>query len=145
MCAERITAIDRCLPNNPCLPQREDRLPSLGLGRFFWIRLAGLSLRFKTPSSIAHEYICRKTDIAVRAARSLPLDTLKIDRTFISHIDTDTADEAIVRAILAMARSLDLKVVAEGVESQYQLDVLRRHGCQMAQGYYFSRPIDAVR
>jgi len=102
-------------------------------------------LRFKTPSSIAHEYIFRKTDIAVRAARSLPLDTLKIDRTFISHIDTDTADEAIVRAILAMARSLDLKVVAEGVESQYQLDVLRRHGCQMAQGYYFSRPIDAVR
>ena len=77
--------------------------------------------------------------------KRLPLDTLKIDRTFISHIDTDTADEAIVGAILAMARSLELKVVAEGVESQYQLDVLRRHGCQMAQGYYFSRPIDAVR
>jgi len=77
--------------------------------------------------------------------KRLPLDTLKIDRTFISNIDTDAADEAIVSAILAMARSLGLKVVAEGVESQYQLDVLQRYGCQMAQGYYFSRPIDAAR
>lgn len=77
--------------------------------------------------------------------KRLPLDTLKIDRGFISHIDTDSADEAIVSAILAMARSLDLRVVAEGVESQYQLDVLQRHGCQMAQGFYFSRPIEATR
>lgn len=77
--------------------------------------------------------------------KRLPLDVLKIDRSFIAHIDTDAADEAIVSAILAMARSLDLKVVAEGVESPDQLEALQRHGCQMAQGFHFSRPMDATR
>lgn len=76
--------------------------------------------------------------------KHLPLDTLKIDRSFISNVDTNSADEAIVSAILAMARSLGLKVVAEGVEKQAQLDVLQKHGCEMAQGYYFSRPVPAT-
>jgi EAL domain-containing protein (putative c-di-GMP-specific phosphodiesterase class I) len=75
--------------------------------------------------------------------KHLPLDTLKIDRSFISQVDTNSADEAIVSAILAMARSLSLKVVAEGVETASQLAVLERHGCQMAQGYYFGRPLPA--
>jgi EAL domain-containing protein (putative c-di-GMP-specific phosphodiesterase class I) len=75
--------------------------------------------------------------------KHLPLDTLKIDRSFVSHVDTNSADEAIVSAILAMARSLGLKVVAEGVETKNQLAVLERHGCQMAQGYYFGRPVPA--
>jgi diguanylate cyclase (GGDEF)-like protein len=77
--------------------------------------------------------------------KHLPLDTLKIDGSFIANVHTNSTDEAIVSAILAMARSLGLNVVAEGVESQDQLAVLARHGCQMAQGYYFSRAMSADR
>jgi len=74
---------------------------------------------------------------------NLPIDTLKIDRSFISRINSSVADEAIVSAILAMARSLHLRVVAEGVETVEQLDALGRHGCEIAQGFYFSRPVPA--
>ena len=75
--------------------------------------------------------------------RELPVDTLKIDRSFVNHVDDNPADEAIVRAILAMAESLGLRVVAEGVETAAQLDVLRKHGCQVAQGFFFGRPLPA--
>jgi EAL domain-containing protein (putative c-di-GMP-specific phosphodiesterase class I) len=75
--------------------------------------------------------------------KHLPIDTLKIDRSFINHIDTNTADETIVSAVLAMAHSLGLKVTAEGVETAAQLEVLRRHGCETAQGYHFSKPLSA--
>lgn len=75
--------------------------------------------------------------------RELPIDTLKIDRSFINHVDENPADQAIVSAILAMARSLGLRVVAEGVETAAQLDVLNRHGCEVAQGFFFSRPLPA--
>jgi len=75
--------------------------------------------------------------------KQLPVDTLKIDRSFIRHLDTNGSDEAIVRAILALARNLRLRVVAEGVETPAQLQVLGRHGCEVAQGYYFSRPLPA--
>src|SRR4026209_2503851 len=73
--------------------------------------------------------------------RHLPIDTLKIDRSFIDQIDTNAADESIVDAILAMARSLRLKAVAEGVETKAQLEVLNKLGCNFAQGYFFSRPL----
>jgi EAL domain-containing protein (putative c-di-GMP-specific phosphodiesterase class I)/DNA-binding LytR/AlgR family response regulator len=76
--------------------------------------------------------------------KQLPVDTLKIDRSFISHLDTDSSDEAIVGAILTLARNLGLHVVAEGVETLAQLQVLGRHGCEVAQGYYFSRPLPAA-
>jgi predicted signal transduction protein with EAL and GGDEF domain len=75
--------------------------------------------------------------------RELPIDTLKIDRSFINHLDQDPADQAIVCAILAMAKSLGLRVVAEGVETAAQLEVLSRNGCEVAQGFYFSRPLPA--
>lgn len=75
--------------------------------------------------------------------RQLPVDTLKVDRSFVEHVDQNPTDEAIVRAILAMAGTLGLRVVAEGVETASQLDVLRRLGCQVAQGFYFSRPLPA--
>nr|WP_298720458.1 bifunctional diguanylate cyclase/phosphodiesterase [uncultured Steroidobacter sp.] len=75
--------------------------------------------------------------------KHLPIDILKIDCSFVANVHTSSTDEAIVGAILAMARSLGLKVIAEGVESQSQLDVLSRHGCQMAQGYFFSYPLPA--
>lgn len=75
--------------------------------------------------------------------RELPIDTLKIDRSFINHVDENPADQAIVGAILAMAKSLGLRVVAEGVETAAQLQVLSRHGCEIAQGFFFSRPLPA--
>lgn len=77
--------------------------------------------------------------------RHLPIDTLKIDRSFISQIHINPADEAIVSAILAMAHCLGLEVTAEGVETAAQLEVLRRLGCEVAQGFLFSRPLTAER
>jgi EAL domain-containing protein (putative c-di-GMP-specific phosphodiesterase class I) len=75
--------------------------------------------------------------------KQLPVDTLKIDRSFIRQLDTNGSDEAIVAAILALARSLGLEVVAEGVETPGQLQILAHHGCEVAQGFYFSRPLPA--
>jgi EAL domain-containing protein (putative c-di-GMP-specific phosphodiesterase class I) len=72
----------------------------------------------------------------------LPIDVLKIDRSFITPLGTDQAN-AIVRAIVAMAHSLSLRVVAEGVETMQQLSVLRVLGCDVAQGYYYSQPLPA--
>jgi EAL domain-containing protein (putative c-di-GMP-specific phosphodiesterase class I)/CheY-like chemotaxis protein len=80
---------------------------------------------------------------SLSSLKQLPVDTLKIDRSFINHLDTNSSDEAIVGAILALARNLGLHVVAEGVETLAQLQVLGRHGCEIAQGFYFSRPLPA--
>ncbi len=73
--------------------------------------------------------------------KRLPVDWLKVDRSFVEGVDRDASDEAIVHAIVGMARSLDLTVVAEGVERAGQLAVLRSLGCDMAQGFYFSKPV----
>jgi diguanylate cyclase (GGDEF)-like protein len=73
--------------------------------------------------------------------RTLPLDELKIDRSFISHIQSEDGDRAIVRAVLDLARSLDLDVVAEGVEDQETWTMLRDLGCATSQGFYLSRPM----
>jgi diguanylate cyclase (GGDEF)-like protein len=73
--------------------------------------------------------------------KRLPIDALKIDRTFTQGIPSDPNDMAISTTIIAMARSLKLNVVAEGVETREQVDFLRRHGCNAAQGYFFSRPL----
>lgn len=72
--------------------------------------------------------------------RHLPVDTLKIDRSFVAEITGRTTEVPIVSAIVAMGRSLGLRVVAEGVETPVQVDVLRRLGCDLAQGFLFSRP-----
>jgi len=73
--------------------------------------------------------------------KRFPINTLKIDRSFINDICTDPDDAAIVTAIIAMAKSLNLDIVAEGVETQAQLDFLERKSCNLAQGFYFSEAI----
>jgi len=73
--------------------------------------------------------------------KKLPLDYLKIDRTFIKEIVADDNDKAIVKAVIAMAHNLNLCVTAEGVETQEQLSFLVDNACNSVQGYMFSRPI----
>ena len=74
--------------------------------------------------------------------RQLPIDHLKIDRSFISGDDCNGESQEIVKSIIALARSLGLTVIAEGVEHQDQLDKLRFADCDKAQGFMFSRPVD---
>jgi diguanylate cyclase (GGDEF)-like protein len=75
--------------------------------------------------------------------KSFPIDTLKIDRSFIREISEHTSDAAIVRAIIGLAHNLRLRVVAEGVETKQQVEFLRSLESDEYQGYYFSRPIPA--
>jgi diguanylate cyclase (GGDEF)-like protein/PAS domain S-box-containing protein len=77
--------------------------------------------------------------------KRLPIDTLKIDKEFVGDITTDPDDEAITATIITMAHSLGLDVVAEGVESQEQLDYLREQRCDEVQGNFVSLPIDGDR
>jgi diguanylate cyclase (GGDEF)-like protein len=76
--------------------------------------------------------------------RRFPIDKLKIDRVFINEIVSRPEDASIVRAIVSLAHSLRLKVVAEGVETPAQLDFLKSTGCDEYQGYHFSRPLPAA-
>jgi diguanylate cyclase (GGDEF)-like protein/PAS domain S-box-containing protein len=73
--------------------------------------------------------------------KHLPIDRLKIDRSFVRDIPGDSNDVAIVKAIAAMSHTLGLKITAEGVEEEAQLLVLRRLGCEESQGFWFSRPL----
>jgi diguanylate cyclase (GGDEF)-like protein len=75
--------------------------------------------------------------------RQFPVDTLKIDRSFVQDLQTSNDDAAICAAIIAMARELKLKVIAEGVETAEQMEFLRRHRCDQIQGYLVSEPIPA--
>ncbi|MBC7631729.1 EAL domain-containing protein, partial [Aeromicrobium sp.] len=75
--------------------------------------------------------------------KRLPVTTLKIAREFVSGLGVDPHDSAIVAAIIALARALDLHVIAEGVETPYQLEELRRLGCDAAQGYLWTPPLPA--
>lgn len=75
--------------------------------------------------------------------KRFPFDFLKIDRAFVTHITQNPEDAAIAKAVIALAHQLKLKTVAEGVETEGQLNYLRQHGCDEMQGFYFSRPLPA--
>jgi EAL domain-containing protein (putative c-di-GMP-specific phosphodiesterase class I) len=75
--------------------------------------------------------------------KAFPLDALKIDRSFIAGILMDRKTAALTEAIVAMSRTLNLKVVAEGIENVRQLEYLRELGCTIVQGFYFSQAVPA--
>ncbi len=76
--------------------------------------------------------------------RKFPIDALKIDQSFVGQITAAGDDASIVTAVISMAQSLRLRVVAEGVETLGQLEFLQAQKCDEAQGYYFSRPVPAL-
>ena len=76
--------------------------------------------------------------------KRFPIDTLKIDREFIRDIATDPDDAAITRAVISLGQSMNLNVIAEGVETEAQLHYLAEHGCNQIQGYYISEPMPAA-
>jgi diguanylate cyclase (GGDEF)-like protein len=80
---------------------------------------------------------------ALSRLRTLPFDTLKVDKVFVDELAAANPGSTLAESILDMARVLGLKVIAEGVETSSQADYLRRRGCDFAQGYLFSRPVEA--
>lgn len=75
--------------------------------------------------------------------RHFPIDTLKIDRSFVRDVVADPHNAAVTNAIISLAKSLELKITAEGVETQDQFEYIKSQGCNEIQGYYFSRPVPA--
>lgn len=73
--------------------------------------------------------------------KQLPLHTLKIDQSFVRDLGQDPDDETLVRTIIAMAHNLNLKVVAEGVETKIQYDYVKHYGCDTVQGFLFGQPV----
>ena len=74
---------------------------------------------------------------------AMPIDVLKMDRAFIRNIEHDEKDIQLVALILGIAKSLKIPVIAEGVETEEQMKLLKDLGCALVQGYYFSRPLHA--
>ncbi|MGO4376005.1 EAL domain-containing protein, partial [Paenibacillus sp. MCAF20] len=75
--------------------------------------------------------------------KNFPIDRLKIDRSFVRDIQQDPSDAEIVAAIIAMAHNLNIQVIAEGVETEAQMEFLRKHNCDEMQGYFWSPPVSS--
>ena len=73
--------------------------------------------------------------------KRFPIDTLKIDRSYVDGLGSDAGDTAIVHATIAFAKSLNLNITAEGIENAEQLTLLKNLGCELGQGYHFSKPL----
>ena len=80
---------------------------------------------------------------SLRGLRQFPVDALKIDRSLVREMQTDRAASDIVELITAMAHKMNLKAIAEGIETARQLERLLELGCEFGQGYYFSQPMEA--
>ncbi len=80
---------------------------------------------------------------SLRYLTQLPVDTLKIDRAFVSQATTDTRNQIIAESVIALSNLLDLKAIAEGIETEQQLEWLKGHGCELGQGFLFSPPLPA--
>ena len=81
---------------------------------------------------------------SLKYLKHFPLDTLKIDTSFVRDLITSTTDQSIVKAIITLAHNFNLKVIAEGVESREQLDYLRECGCEAVQGYFICPPVNSI-
>ena len=100
------------------------------------------SLRALSDSGVAITFGDFGTGYAsLRYLRTFPVTRLKIDRSFVEGIGKRGSDEAIARAVIGLARNLDLKVIAEGVETASQAEFLTHHGCDSAQGPFFAEPL----
>ena len=77
---------------------------------------------------------------SLETLRSFPFDKIKLDKAFVEGIEQDRQSKAIVRAVLALGKSLDIPVLAEGIETDEQMSVLRMEGCDEGQGYLLGRP-----
>jgi EAL domain-containing protein (putative c-di-GMP-specific phosphodiesterase class I) len=82
---------------------------------------------------------------SLRWLERFPIDIVKIDASFVRAISAEREREPVLEAVMAIGRSMGMTVVAEGVETRYQADVLRRLGCDLAQGYLFGRPVPRQR
>jgi EAL domain-containing protein (putative c-di-GMP-specific phosphodiesterase class I) len=82
---------------------------------------------------------------SLSALKSFPISTLKIDKSFISDLADNLDDQAIAMAVISLAHKLNLRVIAEGVETEQQRAFLRRHDCDEMQGYLYSPPVPAAR
>jgi len=80
---------------------------------------------------------------SLRYLKDFPIDVLKIDKSFVDDVGTNQGNEGIVLAILRMAESLKIACVAEGIETQQQVDFFNAHGCKYLQGFFYSKPVDA--
>ena len=75
--------------------------------------------------------------------KRFPINTLKVDRSFICEMTENADDAAIATTITSMGRTLNLKIIAEGVETKDQMEFLKKHNCDEIQGFYFSKPLPA--
>jgi EAL domain-containing protein (putative c-di-GMP-specific phosphodiesterase class I) len=118
-----------------------------------WLEITESTLMTKTDEAVAMMHALRDLGVhfeiddfgigysSLSRLKNFPVETLKIDRSFIDELDNDIGDLAIVRAIIALGDSLRLSVIAEGIERRSQADALTKLGCYLAQGYLYGRPI----
>lgn len=105
------------------------------LERLSWVKTAGFSIALDHFGSGYS---------SLRQLQNLPLDTLKIDSSFIAGMTQQPRDKVIIKAIIQLSKTLDIDVVAQGVEDAEQADFLKRNGCHVMQGYHFSHPLPAT-
>jgi len=141
----------------PELPEKISGLLEQANCRPEWVELEVTESLFMDHPDLAVKVLNRLRDIgmvitiddfgtgysSLSYLKQLPIDRLKIDRSFVDGLPEDGNDSAIASAIIAMGRNLGLRLVAEGVETEDQLDYLRSQGCHEVQGFLFSRPLSA--